>query len=324
LVGGGPEAFGQTRPTVLVAPYFLAERIAGDLARLGAAGGALQRRARAWALGTAVREFRRTVAGGAASWRGRLARRLGIAEAREVLGGELRLVVASGEAPARLACDLLGALGAPVKTLYAVVEAGGPVAVDGVALDGVEVQIADDGHVLVRGAARWAGYLKEPGLTDRRLLGGWLRSGDRGEMVDGRLRLLGSYEAERGLLVRVTAPDVEAALRDQPAIGQVLALPGRPWLVLVVPAASLIAEVCGRLDIPAGEALTDPRVEDSVAKAIATYNAAVDFEARASDYAIVPQLAHDPLGRLDRAGAQAACAAAIEAAVAAGDPFPSA
>lgn len=318
LAGGGPEDFRQTRPTVLCGPYLTAEDIARRILLAESRRGPVARRAWRWALDTALTAHRR--GGGRRSWRMGLARKLGLDEAAEPLGGDLRLLLTSGERPSQATRDLLGALGLELAALYAVPEAAGPVAVQGAAIDGAELQVADDGQVLVRGRGLYAGYLKEPGESDRALLGGWFRTGDRGEFEGGLLRLLGPHDAERGVLIRVSAPDVEAGLRDQPAIGQALAVPGKPWIALLVPAGALVAEMASRSGMPPGEALTDPRVEEALVRALADYNATAGFEARAMHYALVPALPHDALGRLDRKAAHATYAEAIDAALPAPPP----
>ena len=53
----------------------------------------------------------------------------------------------------------------------------------------VEVELAEDGEVLARGASVFSGYWKRPGEsfdTD-----GWFHTGDIGEWVDGALRIVG-------------------------------------------------------------------------------------------------------------------------------------
>jgi HIP---CoA ligase len=63
----------------------------------------------------------------------------------------------------------------------------------GVPCEGVEVRIAEDGEVLVRGYGVMQGYLDDPAATAQAIDGdGWLHTGDLGEFTaGGRLRIVG-------------------------------------------------------------------------------------------------------------------------------------
>jgi long-chain acyl-CoA synthetase len=60
----------------------------------------------------------------------------------------------------------------------------------GPAVDGAEVRIAEDGEVLVRGGMVFAGYYKDPELTRRTVIEGWLHTGDIAEWDDGHLKIV--------------------------------------------------------------------------------------------------------------------------------------
>ncbi|KUI38806.1 fatty acid--CoA ligase [Mycobacterium sp. IS-1496] len=63
----------------------------------------------------------------------------------------------------------------------------------GTACDGIEVRIADDGEVLVRGYSVMQGYLDDPAATAEAIdEQGWLHTGDLGTLDEaGRLRIVG-------------------------------------------------------------------------------------------------------------------------------------
>jgi O-succinylbenzoic acid--CoA ligase len=129
---------------------------------------------------------------------------------------------------------------AHVVATYGLTETGSGVVYDGVPLDGVEVRIADDGEVHLRGPMLLRAYRDG---RDPKDAGGWLPTGDLGELVDGRLWVHG----RRGDLIitggeNVWPTAVERALSTHPRVREV-AVVGRPdaeWgrqvVAVVVPA----------------------------------------------------------------------------------------
>ena len=63
----------------------------------------------------------------------------------------------------------------------------------GQAIPGVEVKIAEDGEILVRGENVFLGYYKDPEATAATLVDGWLHSGDLGAFdADGFPEIVGA------------------------------------------------------------------------------------------------------------------------------------
>jgi long-chain acyl-CoA synthetase len=101
----------------------------------------------------------------------------------------------------------------------------------GRAFPGVEVRLADDGEVLVRGPLVMGGYYKDPELTMATIdADGWLATGDIGEFdADGFLKII---DRKKELIItsggkNVSPALVEYELQRHPLIGQALAVGDR-------------------------------------------------------------------------------------------------
>ena len=86
---------------------------------------------------------------------------------------------------------------------------------------GVEVKIAEDGEILVRGDNVTTGYYQKPEETAQAFAGGWFHTGDIGALNDnGELTILGRKKemivTPEGL--NVFPDDVEAVLKHQPGV----------------------------------------------------------------------------------------------------------
>ncbi|AUW59970.1 long-chain fatty acid--CoA ligase [Sphingobium sp. SCG-1] len=109
-------------------------------------------------------------------------------------------------------------------------------------LDGVEVRIAEDGEILVRGELVMHGYWRNPQESQRVLVDGWLHTGDVGEIdARGRIRIT---DRKKDLIVNdkgenVAPQKIEGMLTLEPEIGQVMVSGDkRPYIVgLIVPDA---------------------------------------------------------------------------------------
>jgi O-succinylbenzoic acid--CoA ligase len=104
-----------------------------------------------------------------------------------------RVILLGGAAAPGALLERARDAGAPVVTTYGMSETAGGCVYDGRPLDGVEVSIADDGRIRVRGPVVMTGYRLRPDLTAAVLShDGWLTTGDLGEITaDGTVRVLG-------------------------------------------------------------------------------------------------------------------------------------
>lgn len=96
--------------------------------------------------------------------------------------------------------EFYNALGVPLREGYGQTESTGVIAVQrkdrprwgyvGEPIDDMEVKIAEDGEILVKGVGVFQGYFKDPDLTAETLKDGWLHTGDVGALEDGYLKIL--------------------------------------------------------------------------------------------------------------------------------------
>ncbi len=114
---------------------------------------------------------------------------------RKIAGGRVRLIVSGGAPLDRHLGKILLVLGLGVVEGYGLTEASPVVSCGrvedhrlntvGRPLDGVDVMIADDAEILVRGPNVMKGYLNKPDETAAVLdSDGWLHTGDLGELDD--------------------------------------------------------------------------------------------------------------------------------------------
>ena len=167
---------------------------------------------------------------------------------RARFGGRLKAMV-SGGAP--LNPEIGGfflALGVTLLQGYGQTEAAPVIACNppdrisidtvGPPLDGVEIRIAEDGEILVRGDNVMKGYWNDPEATARTLVEGWLHTGDIGALdADGYLRIT---DRKRDFIKNsggdmISPARVEGALTLEPEIAQAMVSGDRrPYLVAVI------------------------------------------------------------------------------------------
>jgi long-chain acyl-CoA synthetase len=142
-------------------------------------------------------------------------------------------------------------------------------------LAGVEVRIADDGEILVRGAGVMKGYWNDPEATQRALAGSWLHTGDIGATdEDGYITIT---DRKRDFIKSsggdmISPARVEGYLTLQPEIGQAMVFGDRrPYLVaVIVPGAELMERFGGERSALAG---ADGELHRIIGAAVARVNA---------------------------------------------------
>ena len=162
---------------------------------------------------------------------------------------KLELVVSGGAALPTETMALWHIYGVNVVEMYGQTEeAGGIIAGQrgpfprpgnvGTPADGLDVKLAPDGEILLRGPDLFEGYWRNA-ETSREVLGadGWLRTGDIAEWRDGNLRLV---DRARDFLVtaggKTISPSIiEGALRSSPYVAEAVVFgQGRKYLTAII------------------------------------------------------------------------------------------
>ena len=171
----------------------------------------------------------------------RLAHRLVLGKLKAALGLDRARTMYSGAAPnAPDVLTFFSSLDLPVLEIYGQSEDSGPTSCNlpgktkrgsvGPPLPGLEVKIAADGEILVRGPNVFLGYYKEPEATAEALVDGWLRSGDLGAFdADGFLSITGR---KKEIIItaggkNIAPKNIEAALKQSPLVAEAVVIGDR-------------------------------------------------------------------------------------------------
>ncbi|MFZ1742375.1 MAG: long-chain fatty acid--CoA ligase [Pontixanthobacter sp.] len=209
---------------------------------------------------------------------------------RQKFGGRIKAMV-SGGAPLNPEVGIFfDAMGLTMLQGYGQTEAGPVISCNrpaaGIAMDtvgppmkGVELKIAEDGELLVRGELVMNGYWQNDAETKRALHGGWLHTGDIGHLDEkGRIKIT---DRKKDMIINdkgdnVAPQKIEGMLTLQSEISQAMVSGDkRPYVVgLIVPDAEWALEWCRandeKFDIKALQDL--PAFRSAVSDAVARVN----------------------------------------------------
>ncbi|MGW0210716.1 AMP-dependent synthetase/ligase [Streptomyces sp. NPDC003233] len=165
-------------------------------------------------------------------------------------------------------------------------------------LPGTEVQVADDGEILVRGPSVFQGYVGDEVATRAALRGGWLATGDIGRLdSEGYLTITGR---KKDVIVtsggKSVAPvPLEQRLRMHPLVHQAVVIgDDRPCVgALITLDPDFLAHWRGSLalqgDSPGRESREENALRDEIARAVASANSAVSRAESIRVYRVLPE-----------------------------------
>src|SRR4029077_5957210 len=192
-----PASLLEVQPSVFVAVPRVYEKIYAQAAQK--AKGQPKRAIFEWALSVGKHNKPEILAGKtptSRSWK--LANKMVFSKLREGLGGRVETFVSGGAPLGRELAEWYADAGIRIHEGYGLTETSPVIAVNtplnhrigtvGKTLPNLEVRIAEDGEILVRGPSVFQGYWNRPEETKAALVDGWFKTGDIGNIdADGYL-----------------------------------------------------------------------------------------------------------------------------------------
>jgi long-chain acyl-CoA synthetase len=241
------------RPAIMTSVPRIFDRVLAGIKGKAMKAGGLQAKLVPWALRVG-REYARSETFGSGAPPGlsmqyAIAKKLVLSKVRHALGLDNMRLFTSGSAALHVdtAMTFLG-LGIPIMQGYGMTETSPVITTSrkneneygavGRPIPGVEVRIAEDGEILTRGRHVMQGYYREPEATAAIMEGGWLHTGDIGEIDKiGFLRITDRkrevFKTDTGKWI--SPARIEAAIKRSVYVAQAMVVgSGRPFPVALI------------------------------------------------------------------------------------------
>ena len=228
---------------------------------------------------------------------------------RAALGLDELQAVNVGAAPTPLeVLEFFHAIGIPVGELWGMSETCGVATLNpperiklgtvGPPVPGVEIRLADDGEVMVKGDGVMPGYRNMPEKTAETFVDGWLLTGDIGELdSDGYLKIV---DRKKELIINaagknMSPANIESKLKAaDPLIGQCIAIgDGRPYNVALVVLdpdyAPVWAAANGLEGAAIAELASDERLLEAVERGVEEANAKMARVEQIKKFKVLPE-----------------------------------
>jgi long-chain acyl-CoA synthetase len=153
---------------------------------------------------------------------------------RERTGGRIKFFISGGSALSTKLAEFFDGIGIKIYQGYGMTETSPVISVNrigrnkfgtvGIPLNGINVRIAPDGEILVKGDNVMQGYYKLDEETKKTIIDGWLHTGDIGEMIDGFLKIT---DRKKSLIKTsggeyISLTHIEETIENSPYVHQVI------------------------------------------------------------------------------------------------------
>ncbi|MGE3635685.1 MAG: long-chain fatty acid--CoA ligase, partial [Sandaracinaceae bacterium] len=199
----------------------------------------------AWARGVATRanelKCRGEEPAGLLAVQYALAQRLVFSKLKAAVGLDAATTLVSGAAPiSREIIEFFASLDMIVQEVYGQSEDTGPTSFNlvgrtkfgsvGPPFPGVEVKIAEDGEILVKGPNVFLGYFKDDEATKETLIDGYLHSGDLGKFDDDNFLFITGRKKDIIITAggkNITPKNIESGIKNHPLVHEAVVIGDR-------------------------------------------------------------------------------------------------
>jgi long-chain acyl-CoA synthetase len=309
---GVAEALLEVHPTMAAAvPRFFEKMYSNILDKAHQETG-LKRKIFDWALRVAQesvpwRAYGRKVSPGL-KWKWQVANRLVYAKIRAGLGGKIRRFCSGGAPLAPELTEFFWTVGLPIYQGYGLTETSPVVTANlptankvgtvGRPIPNVQVRIADDGEILVKGPCLMQGYYRKPDQTREVFTpDGWFLTGDIGRLDEDGYLIITDRKKEllKTAAGKLVAPaPIENLLKTCPFIANAVVVgDGRKFVsVLIVPnfpAIEAEARRAGREISTPAEWIADPWIRDLISREIDRLTSSLAQYEKPKRFALIEQ-----------------------------------
>ncbi|MCZ2299406.1 MAG: long-chain fatty acid--CoA ligase [Chitinophagales bacterium] len=237
-----------------------------------------------------------------------IARKLVFSKWREALGNNIKFIITGGAACQEKLLRIFNAAGIPVYEGYGPTENSPVISVNrqeaggsmygtvGPVIEGLEVKLAEDGEILVKGPTVMQGYYKRPDLTAEVLKDNWLYTGDIGIWVNNKFLKITDRKKElfKTSGGKYVAPQpIENKFKESRFIEQVIIVGSEKKFVgaLIVPSFVALKEwmKSNNIDYSTNEeAIKNPQVLSMYKEVIENYNQFFNHVEQVKKFELLP------------------------------------